>query len=196
MQLSTRDYYRAESYSTPVIYNVDKVDTGGAEPVSLDDMKAWLRVDHTEDDDTITSLIPAARAGIESYCNISITEKTVTMIADWSGEWQLPYAPVKSVTSVSARYGYGAYESVVLNQGYNVDGPMFRFCGGRVKVEYITGMVTVPPDLLQDIKRVVAYLYEHRGDEAMTSLQGGMERPKGMDQAMELFAKRYRKIWA
>lgn len=197
MILNTRNYYSREgSYrDTPRLYKIDREDAADFdEPVSLADMKAWLRVDYETEDALINQLISAARAGVEQYCSISIIEKTVNLTADWYGEWELPYAPVKSVVSVTTSTG-GAYSDATLGTDYYLDGAMFRYDGGRVRVEYITGMDVVPPDLVADIKRVVAYLYEHRGDEPMTTLQGGLERPKGLDSAMELFCKKHKKLW-
>lgn len=189
---STRNYYNRVPCDTPIIYRVVKVNTTPiTEPVTLPQMKEWLRVDFEIDDTIITDLITASRAGVEQYCNISIVEKTITVTADWNGEWELPYAPVKSVTSVQSNTG-GDYTA---ETGYKMDGDLLQFTG-RVKIAYVAGMDEIPADLIADIKRVVAYLYEHRGDEPLSSLQGGQERKGGIDQAMELFCKKHRKIWA
>lgn len=192
MALSTRNYYRPAQYDTPRVWDVSPVETGGAEPVTLAQMKEWLRVDFDEDDDVITALIVAARQGVEMFCNISIVDKNITMTADWAGEWELPYGPVKTITTVASDATLQ-----VLDDGYFTDGTLFktlRFNCGRVKVVYNAGYTTVPSDLITDIKRVVSYLYEHRGDESLTSLQGGTDRPKGLDEAMELFCKKHKRM--
>ncbi len=42
--------------------------------VSLDDMKAWLRVEHDEEDELIASLLVQAKAAAEDFCRVSFDE--------------------------------------------------------------------------------------------------------------------------
>ncbi len=42
--------------------------------VSLDDMKAWLRVEHDEEDELIESLLVQAKAAAEDFCRVSFDE--------------------------------------------------------------------------------------------------------------------------
>jgi len=42
--------------------------------VSLDDMKAWIRVEHDEEDELIASLLVQAKAAAEDFCRVSFDE--------------------------------------------------------------------------------------------------------------------------
>lgn len=189
--------YNRRKPSIKDIYKVEAEDV--TEPVTLTDMKAYLKVDFDDDDAVITDLISACRAALEEFCAISIVPKTITLTAEWGGEWELPYGPVTEVTSVESRTS-NTYETQTVDENYYLDGESFlslrtNSCA-RSKIIYETGYTTVPKDLILDLKRIVAYCYVHRGDEAMTSLQSGLERPKSMDQAMELFASKHvRMLW-
>lgn len=73
------------------------------EPVTPAEAKAFCKVSGTTDDSIFTLLIKQARETIEQGCNISLAERT--LVAEYDklprdGKIQLPYAPVKSVTSV------------------------------------------------------------------------------------------------
>jgi uncharacterized phiE125 gp8 family phage protein len=43
-------------------------------PISVVELKSFLRLSHSLEDELISSMIEAARSFIESYCNISLTE--------------------------------------------------------------------------------------------------------------------------
>jgi hypothetical protein len=133
-----------------------------------------------------------------------MVQKTVTLFADLYCERELPYGPVVSVTTASLKTGSGEYTTQTANDDYEVDGiaggfQTFKpFYPGRWKLEYTAGYdaTKIPKDLILDLKRICGYCYEHKGDEPLTSLQGGQQRPKGLDEALELFASKHRRlIW-
>lgn len=71
------------------------------EPVALADMKAHLRITHSEDDAYIEALIGAARAVCEQRAGLCLLTQTVDIIADdWPDEDDavLPVHPIQSVT--------------------------------------------------------------------------------------------------
>jgi hypothetical protein len=98
--------------------------------------------------------------------------------------------------------GSGTYIAQTAVTDFELDGisggfQLFRpVTSGRYKVIYVAGYVAtkVPKDLILDLKRICGYCYENKGDQALTSLQGGQERPKGLDEALELFASRHRRL--
>ena len=177
-------------------------ETGAVEFLTPTQLKAHLQITYTDDDTYLTSLITECRQALEMFCNISLVSKTVTLLADLYCERELPYGPVTTFTSASLKTGTGEYTPQVANTDYEVDGiangfQVFRpFSSGRYKLTYTAGYAAakVPKDLILDLKRICGYCYEHKGDEALTSLQGGQERPKGLDEALELFAARHRRL--
>lgn len=73
------------------------------EPLSLEEARAHLRVDVSDDDALISALIPASRQFVESYTG----RKLVTQTWDYQldgfpcGAIVVPLAPVASVTSIT-----------------------------------------------------------------------------------------------
>ena len=79
--------------------------TDGAEPISLETTKDWLRVT-TEDDDTIiTDLIKVARQRIEAYSLKSMVTKSIVLTGYIETSFNLPYAPVSAISAVKALQG-------------------------------------------------------------------------------------------
>lgn len=184
------------------IYDVQFDETGATEYLTLTQLKAHLQITYTDDDTYLTDLIASCRAALEQFCNISLVQKTITLFADLYCERELPYGPVVSLTSASLKDGNSVYNAQTSGTGYELDGisggfQVFRpLISGRYKLVYVAGYVAakVPKDLILDHKRICGYCYENKGDQALTSLQGGMERPKGLDEALELFASRHRRL--
>lgn len=91
------------------------VSTSSAFCVSLEEAKHHIRVEHTEDDTYITSLIEAA----ERYCEIAIdrTFMQKRLEATWDGflpEIVLPRPPIRVVPNVVISYIDGTQNAVTL----------------------------------------------------------------------------------
>jgi uncharacterized phiE125 gp8 family phage protein len=188
-------------YSDNKIHDVQFDETTSVEFLSLADLKAHLQITYTDDDTYLTALIKACRAALEQFCCISLVSKTVSVLADYYCERELPYGPVSAFTSAHLRGSDNTYDLQTVNVGYATDGLANGFLifqplsAGRYKLVYTAGYAAanVPKDLVLDLKRICGYCYEHKGDEALTSLQGGQQRPKGLDEALELFASKHRR---
>jgi uncharacterized phiE125 gp8 family phage protein len=154
--------------------NISKTVTG-IEPVQLDEVKEFLRVDYDADDVLLTSLITQSREIIERYLNISIPLSTLIVEASPRVELQLPYGPVLNIDSVTDRDGNDVY--------YEWNGFVITFEGNSFSptqperpayVETITtydsGYAIVPAGLKLAVMEVIAYLYENRGDTSSITL--------------------------
>lgn len=189
-------------YTENNVHDCQFDESDAVEVLTLTQLKAHLQITYSDDDTYLSDLIVACRAAVEQYCFISLVAKTVTLFADLYCERELPYGPVTSLTSASLKTGTNTYDLQVSSEDYEIDGisggfQTFKpFAGGRWKLVYMAGYdaAKVPKDLILDLKRICGYCYEHKGDEALTSLQGGQQRPKGLDEALELFASKHRRL--
>lgn len=189
-------------YQENKIFDVQFDETGATEIMTLTQLKAHLQITYTDDDTYLTDLIPATRQAMEQYCNISLVAKTVTLLGDLYCETEIPYGPIASLTSASLKTATGTYTAQVANTDFELDGiangfQIFRpLISGRWKLVYVAGYTSTVTlqDLILDHKRICGYCYENKGDQALTSLQGGQQRPKGLDEALELFASRHRRL--
>lgn len=189
-------------------YSLDRIidhslsESSPTEPLTLPVVKEDLRITITDDDNTLTRLITRCRKAIEEFCSISLVVKTVVVVADLSKEFELPYGPVTAFTTAEYRGSLtDSYTNKTLNTDYYLENisSFTRFypaMSGRWKLTYTTGYASVPADLLEDLNRIIGYCLEHKGDEPLSSLLAGAQRPKSLDEALELFASKYqRKNW-
>lgn len=139
----------------------------GSDPLLLNTVKDFLRVDYDEDDTLLTSLISQTRDIIEEYLSISMVATKVTLTASPRAELRLPYGPVLTVTSVKDADGndmdyvwdglcikFGVAGTYVLNSTYNQNSTTI----------YNTGYTEFPRGLELGWLEIIAWLYENRGD--------------------------------
>lgn len=158
-----------------------------AEPVTLDAAKAQLRVDTTDDDALITSLIAAARARAEWHTGRAFVTQSWTLWLDaWpcNGIIEIPLPPLQSVASVTA-YALDDSATVLDAAMYQVDTaasparlalkpdaspPVALRALNAIAIAFTAGYADasdVPAPIQQAILMIAAALYAHRGDEAM-----------------------------
>lgn len=165
--------------------------TSTDEPVSLTELKLWLRVDSTEtvDDDLVSALNTAARTRIEECHGRSFLKQTFDAYPECLDDdgVRLPRAPLVSVTSIK---GFSLDEltdtggTAMSSSGYYVDTvsepgrvyqtgaiawPTATRYGNPYVIRFVAGESTgssgVQDRAKVEIKQLVAKLYEHRGDE-------------------------------
>ena len=122
----------------------------GAEPVSLPDMKAYLRVFHNSEDGVITALIKSARKILEDATGLSLVATDITLKAVIHGEFRLPYGPVDTVTKleVDGEDVSGDLELDVIDKT------------GVLEAQYSAG----PYDCETAVKELIAFNYANRGE--------------------------------
>jgi uncharacterized phiE125 gp8 family phage protein len=143
------------------------------EPVPLTDMKDYLRLEGLEgvgddfdfDDDKIEEFIATARQTLEETLGISIIQHTWQAIgvSNHAGNIQLRYGPVIALAEVldSDDEAYDTDNTKVYGDYLKKPGDC------SMTVTYTAGYETskIPKPLITEIKRIVAYMYEHVGDE-------------------------------
>jgi len=134
------------------------------EPVSLADAKNYIKVDFTDDDTLITSMIIMARIWCENYLSRDIVSKTRKYYMDkTNGLFDLPFSPVTTISSVKVNGEAATYDVLGLN---NETIELHSGPAEKVEIEYITE--AVDNDLIQGaILQLVSTYYDNRTDFVM-----------------------------
>ena len=161
-----------------------KVTTGpSVEPVSVDELKVFARIDGSEEDTLLASFIEAARINIENYLKRALIEQTITLHMDWvnTREIFLPRPPLISVTGIytideddveteySTDYYFVVTESIpgkiIIKRNSSLPSNTERDYAGY-KIVYKAGYGTTPADvpavIKKAIKQLASYYYEIR----------------------------------
>lgn len=155
-------------------------------PVTLTEVKQWLKIDHSEDDAKLLELVKSAVNTIENYINNPIITKTILYVTDNyliddNGDMvlYLPYNPTAvsfvkvydindTATTITAynRYTkkivFSEYPTVTirLNAGYQV-----QFTAGIA-----SNASTTPADIKIVLKEVIAYFYDDCCDKDLSKI--------------------------
>lgn len=176
-----------------------KFSSPGSEPFTVDEAKEDLKIDFTDDDTVLTRLIKASRKAVENYCSVSLIARTVTLTIDFEEEFELPYGPIGTITSVKIRTGTDGsgtpeYETLTADD-YTTDGESYKVFNssriGRHLIVYATTAET-SEDLVLAVKNELAYRYEHKGDQTQ---QVTAEKMGVCEAARELANEYVRKCW-
>jgi len=152
------------------------------EPITLVEAKAHLRVDFSDEDDYIDTLIVSARRYCEAYCNrVFITQTWRQNLSEWVNPIQLKVNPVISVTSLKY-YDTDETQQTITDNANNYQKDLnsdvakiyeglvntFPAIGSTINpIEIITvcgygAAADVPDDIKHAIKLMVSWMYENR----------------------------------
>ncbi|WP_400766253.1 head-tail connector protein [Methylosinus sporium] len=157
------------------------------EPVSLDEAKAWLRIDATDEDPLLAALIVSARLTLEAYTRRFFVTQSWRMRLDaWPaqtlrrGALAIPFAPFRSLSAVRV------YESGDVAR--TLDSASFRAAPARdagrvvflspppkpgrpfdgIEIDLVAGYGDSPADTPEPLRRailaLVGHWHENRGD--------------------------------
>ena len=161
-----------------------------AEPLTLSEAKAHLRLTHTDDDTYVSNLIIAARRAVESRCALAIMPQSWQLYADrWPSDtaFKLRLHPIASVDSITM-FGEDDVAKtlnladfcldlasrparVVLRSNRSYAQPTRRTNG--IRIAFTCGYTTVPLELKQAMLMIIADWYGTRGDEPGGALPAG-----------------------
>ena len=133
----------------------------GSEIVTTQNVKDFVRIDTSADDNIIDRMITTARLWCENYIGKDIVAKNRTFyLQEVDDRFTLPFAPVASISSVTSEGTAVTYES------YGLDDTMIEIKSlpaDEVKVTYVTTGLT--DDLVKEaILHLVATMYDYRAD--------------------------------
>ena len=151
------------------------------EPVTLADAKLHLRVDTTDDDALITTLITAARARAEWHSGRAFVTQDWMLWRDcWAELVEIPLPPLQAVTAVNV-YAPDGTATAIDPSNYTIDTasqparllfgcipPVALRAINAVSVAFSAGYGDaandVPAPVREAILEITAELYVHRGD--------------------------------
>ena len=152
------------------------------EPLSLAEAKSWIKVDASDEDALIQSLIVSARLAVEAATNrLLITQQWRLVIDAWpmGGALPLPLAPVLSISRIRtldaasvasdvpvAQYSLDAnldHARILLGPSVPVPGVAFN----GITIDLVVGYgdaAAVPEPLRLVMRHLVALWFANRGD--------------------------------
>lgn len=155
-------YYALERGSAPAI-----------EPLTLEEVKLYLRIDGSDEDTLVESLIAAVRESAEMYLRRSlITQSWVMAFEDYApARVELPMGPVQSVTAVKSITRAGV-ETTISSSAYYLAAMKNILCfdaslaGDTVAIAYVAGhgdaATDVPAPIRDGMLCHLAARYENR----------------------------------
>lgn len=153
------------------------VSAPASEPVTLAQAKAHLRVDHSDDDALISSLIKAGRAHLEEACAVRFSARTnVTFKCDnFQDLLRLPEAPVSSIASITYLDTAGVTQtlsdSVYEFRGDGIEAVIVlkpdqtwpaKQLNSRITVTASVGYSTAPDAVTQALLLLIGVWYDNR----------------------------------
>ena len=182
------------------------------EPVTLAEAKSHLRVEITDDDTLINSLIKAARRHVENVCSRALITQTWYLYLDAfpaSGkEIKIPLPPLGSIVNIAyidtdgvtqtlaaSKYTVDAKsEPARVKEAYNETWPDTREIINAVTVEFTCGYgadeTSIPEPIRQAMLMLIGHWYENRELVVVT----GNMAPKEIPAAVTALLASYRII--
>lgn len=181
------------------------------EPITTAEAKTHLRVDFSDEDDYIDTLIASARKYCEAYCNrVFITQTWIQLEDEFNDVIELKVNPVISLTSLKYYDTNESQQTLTDNtanfqkrfnrdvakiyEGTTNDFPNISTKWVEpIEITYVCGYGAasdVPEDIKHAIKLMVAHLYENR--EAVNVPIAGMPNDIKLPLAVRNILDRYR----
>lgn len=156
-----------------------------SEPLTATEVKNYLKVDTSADDELIDILIEGARRWVERHCTVGLLPQTITeTFDDWpknSREWELTVSPLRSVTAIyykdsngdvqtwdAANYVVDAISKPPRVQiAYGVTWPTLRDEIDAVSAVYVVGYddaSAIPANVKRAMLLTIADAYDNRTD--------------------------------
>lgn len=161
------------------------------EPVTAAEAKNWLKVDHSADDDLISSLITAARQAVEEYTGIKLYTQVITekwdrlpssnKVYNQFGAISLSTWPVQSIDSISYVDDAGdsqtwsssnyttdlAARPARISPAFDAHWPTVRFQMSAFTVVYTAGYsstANIPDTIKTAMRLMITHWYDNRTD--------------------------------
>lgn len=155
---------------TGVSYNQCDVENSlwaGSELFTITEFKSdYAKIDTTDENNLISSLIVAARIMCEQYIGVNfIARPVVAIVNNLNGGTYLPYGPVGTISSVTDIDG-----NAIAATDYKTLGNEFKkilWPLTELIVTYTGGYTVCPANLINAVKAQTLFLFENRGDSTI-----------------------------
>lgn len=160
----------------------DTSDISALDLVNLADTKAYLRVDHTADDDLIEDLIQVATEQVQSMTNTRIKSVTAYGFLEHFKDSDFPVGPVTAVSAVEYKASGDTYSTLDTSRYHiriSTHPARIEFDNTpsldedaleRVRISFTYGYGTAdhprPAQFAQAVKMLVAHYYDNRSPVA------------------------------
>ncbi|MFD2597521.1 head-tail connector protein [Sphingobacterium corticis] len=173
------------------MFRVNVLNIIGDEPVSLEEVKRFCRIDqdYIGEDDLLKTLISSARSMIEQYANISLIKKRLEVFTDSTKLFWLPMSPVIEIESLVDENGDTLYLESPQAQRLKVNSH-----NGYV-VTYQAGFGKVPADLKLAIMKQVATDYDNRENFTVSERSQVISGVELSNSAKSLVKPYNRNLW-
>lgn len=160
---------------------IEEVET---EPVSLAEARLQCKLtaeEGTDEDALLAVWITSARETAEQYTGRALAPRTLGGAVDafpCSDEFELPLPPVTAVESIKytdtagteqtlspSAYSLSSYDCRRVSLTYGSSWPSTQCIADAVRVQFVAGYETAPKAVKAALLLMVAWFYEHRGDE-------------------------------
>lgn len=144
--------------------------------LTLAEIKAFARIDHSDEDDLLTALRDAAARWIEDHCNTSIGDRDGYVYIDHFYTCSIPRGPINTLTQVEYLNPAGSW--TVLDPGsywFDIQSERARITFDdlpdvqteaynrvRISINYGHPEADVPKPLVQALRMLTLSLYENR----------------------------------
>ena len=176
--------------------------------LSLSELKLFLRVDHDDEDLTISEMADAVARELEDAAEIALINQTIRVTLEgWphAGSVRLPIGPVLSddpAPQVSVNGEQIEADLILGNRPVIIlTGPLTEALRhARIVIEYQAGYgataATLPPDIQHALRDQVAVLYDFRGANPHEGRTPTARGTSGLCYAMQRVIGRYRGVRA
>jgi len=155
--------------------------------ITVADLKAHMRVTHTQEDTLIGALRSAAIAWVEEHCNIKLGSYTARGYLPGFYNSYIPIGPVTAIsevkyqttadtdydtdlTTLAGTYWFTDLISQPARIAFREYPTTYDYALTPVVVSFTAGYTTMPAPVLQAIRLLVAHMYENRQEEVTGSI--------------------------
>lgn len=153
------------------LYFLKKIKTSTALPLTIGEIKVFLRIDHDDEDELLRTLTHTAMTRLEQYTGMSIMEQHWHAV--YCNETQyyimLPKHPIQKIISVQL-VDISGVKRALPETMYSLDDDVLYFsitpCAFMTHIHYVAG-IGIVDDIEHGVKtallEMVANMYENRG---------------------------------